>query len=350
MRNITSSMQHLCYSFLNFKHRFLVCAQIEPVKLELSRTNIKLAFSETNMEMETTEVIKVNNNGNAPGKFKWDVPNNSVFTIKPERGEVPAQSSIDILIIYTPSGTNFKGEADKLILKVEDGEDQALNCMGIVAESKCALKIPSLDLGDIPVSTNVNKFITIKNTYKSQAVFHISNKLPPNCILTPMKGKIGPDQAQDINITFITHEEILIKSDIVINIRGGKPLRLPFTANVSIPKISIKEDEFDFGSITYGNSSTMMLTCINDGTIVANLEVDLEEKVEVKELEGIECVDMILSEGYGDDESSIMLSMNQSLNEDAHVTEGEEPSDSDEDSEEETKQKTVRRQFQVLVS
>lgn len=36
--------------------------------------------------MYTEEIIKVVNNGNAPGKFKWEFTEKRLFTVLPEEG------------------------------------------------------------------------------------------------------------------------------------------------------------------------------------------------------------------------------------------------------------------------
>ena len=50
-------------------------------------------------------------------------------------------------VSYSPSGTNFKGEEEKLVMKVEDGIDQIIKCTGYVNESKCIFKESIIDLG-----------------------------------------------------------------------------------------------------------------------------------------------------------------------------------------------------------
>ena len=41
--------------------------------------------------------------GNAPGIFKWIHMPNRLFTIEPETGAVPAQSTLDLKLTYKPS-------------------------------------------------------------------------------------------------------------------------------------------------------------------------------------------------------------------------------------------------------
>ena len=78
-------------------------------------------------------------------------------------------------------------------------------------------------------------------------------------------------------------EEKKIESEIILNIRGGKPVSLPFKAETIIPKVSVLEDEFDFGGVTtLGNSSNLKMTIINNSDIPATLLLDLREKVERK--------------------------------------------------------------------
>jgi hypothetical protein len=45
-------------------------------------------------------------------------------------------------------------------------------------------------------------------------------------------------------------EERIIKEDIVVCIRGGKILKIPFRAECIIPKVEVLENSFDFGNVT----------------------------------------------------------------------------------------------------
>lgn len=65
-------------------------ANIELVKLDISKSQLRMGFNEDNLEMTTKDIIKLTNNGNAPGKFKWQTNNSKIFTISPEEGLVPS--------------------------------------------------------------------------------------------------------------------------------------------------------------------------------------------------------------------------------------------------------------------
>ena len=44
-----------------------------------------------------------------------------------------------------------------------------------------------------------------------------------------MKGKIPPDDSKDIVVKFVCNEETQIKGDIIVKIRGGRLLKIPFS-------------------------------------------------------------------------------------------------------------------------
>lgn len=68
--------------------------------------HLRMAFAEDNFEMVTKEVVRLTNNGNATGKFKWLMSASTatkVFSISPEEGNVPSQKYVDCLVVYKPS-------------------------------------------------------------------------------------------------------------------------------------------------------------------------------------------------------------------------------------------------------
>lgn len=52
--------------------------------------------------METSEVLTLNNNGNAVGIFNFDT-DSKIFSVEPKSGEVPSKGSVDIRVTYKPS-------------------------------------------------------------------------------------------------------------------------------------------------------------------------------------------------------------------------------------------------------
>lgn len=58
---------------INGKHRFEfnVKAEIQHVKIDLSSKSFDFVFKEENMSLETTETLRLTNNGNATAHFNW---------------------------------------------------------------------------------------------------------------------------------------------------------------------------------------------------------------------------------------------------------------------------------------
>ena len=78
-------------------------ALIDPVNLELQKNTVKFLFQDDNVELETTEIVRIINNGNAPGKFKWTLSDRKIFTVFPEEGVVQNGSFLDLKIVYKPT-------------------------------------------------------------------------------------------------------------------------------------------------------------------------------------------------------------------------------------------------------
>ena len=107
-----------------------------------------------------------------------------------------------------------------------------------------------------------------------------------------------------------------------MNIRGGKPVKLPFSVNTVVPKVMVLEDEFDFGGVTtLGNSGSLRMTILNQSTIEATLYLDLREREDCpKELEGIECLDVYVARENNQDESALLHSIaEKDMNEDSKI-------------------------------
>ncbi|CAD8117028.1 unnamed protein product [Paramecium sonneborni] len=326
-RQLGQLKSHLKY-IINEKHIFeiQISATIEKVFLEMSRQQVKLTFTEDNTEMETIEILRLTNNGNADAKFKWITSDKKTFTVKPEDGIVPFGKYFECQIVYRPSlGNNqqqntiqasgqqqqytaaiTRTEEEKITLKTEEGIDQTVKCIGVVTEPKCSVKQGSLDFKDVVVCKPETKIISVKNHSKSTAVFAIKSQI--DCIeVMPMKGRIHSDESKDIQVKFFSKEEKTIKGEIVIQIRGGKLLIIPFQAQSIIPKIEIEQMNFEFGNVTtLGTSNQMPLTLVNSSPVSVELVLDLRPQSEnPKAPDGIECLEFKPQ----DDDDTIMHSV-----------------------------------------
>ncbi|EGR27619.1 hypothetical protein IMG5_193180 [Ichthyophthirius multifiliis] len=350
-KNIGAFRTNVRYT-INDKHKFeiQIFANIELVKLELSKNLLRMSFSDDNIEMDTKEIIQLTNNGNATGTFNWFTNNSKNFLIKPMQGQVQAGSFIPLQVTYKPStltsgsynaismnnivlpqntnnttntvnngsgGTQniTRTEEEKLILRVVDGMEQQLKCIGTFIEQKCVLKQSSVDLQEISVAKVIQTSFQIKNNSRQPAVYFIDqSKLPKGLEILNFKGKIGCDESKVINIKFCSFVPCEVKYDIYIQIRGGKTLKLPFQVTVIIPNVQIEEPVFNFGNITtLGNPGVLPFTLKNYTDIPVELIIDIRNKGDdSEESEGIDCLKINTLDEEGDE--SILHSIHEDLN------------------------------------
>jgi hypothetical protein len=109
----------------------------------------------------------------------------------------------------------------------------------------------------------------------------IQDSLPSYVQITPMKGKIFPEESKELAVKFESKDEVAVKGEILVHIRGGRVLKVPFSGRTVIPDVSIIEEDFDFGNITtLGNSLPMKMTVTNNASIAADLVLDLRGEEE----------------------------------------------------------------------
>jgi len=73
--------------------------------------------------METFEVLKITNVGNADGKYKWDTTSKA-FLIHPSSGIVPSGGSVETVITYRPTAI-VGGKENQAGKKKEEGRNKS---------------------------------------------------------------------------------------------------------------------------------------------------------------------------------------------------------------------------------
>ena len=186
-------------------------------------------------------------------------------------------------------------------MKVYDGIEQVLRCSGMVNEPKATLKQASIDMKDVCVSKQESKPLTLKNLSRSSAVFRVDH-MPEYVEVVPPKGKILGEEQKDLQVRFFAKEEVNVKGEIMILIRGGRVLKIPFSARTIIPEVVILEDEFNFGNITtLGNSTILLMSVVNKSQISAELVLDMRGDNENPTApDGIECLDVKMADEADD--------------------------------------------------
>lgn len=93
-----------------------------------------------------------------------------------------------------------------------DGKEQTVKVQGVVNDAKCTLKHVSVDMKELLVCKSEVKYFSIRNVSKVAAVFKIlGDKMPAACDITPLTGKILPDESRDITVKYMSKDPTDVK-------------------------------------------------------------------------------------------------------------------------------------------
>ena len=98
--------------------------------------------------------------------------------------------------------------------------------------------------------------------------------------ISPMSGKIPGDQKSIITVNFFSPVPKEFSTEITVNIRGGRQMKIPVRACAIVPDISIEEPQIDFGGVTFGDHKILPLTFFNKSDITAKIELDIRNHPE----------------------------------------------------------------------
>lgn len=121
--------------------------------------------------MSISETINITNNGNADAKIQWSYNAHSgLFIPSPAEDKIPARSTKTAKITFTPNGP--KPDDELITLKIVDGTNVDIKCIGIVNETKCNIIEKVLDFGNVPVGIKSKEEVfNIKNGIRQPCVF-----------------------------------------------------------------------------------------------------------------------------------------------------------------------------------
>ena len=104
MKTKTQKFKKKVQYILNDQHiyEFLVIAHVVDVQLKLSKTELVFEYKSSNINMFTTEILTLENRGNATAEFMF-LPFRSgteLFWMKPDRGEIASKEKMNITFYY----------------------------------------------------------------------------------------------------------------------------------------------------------------------------------------------------------------------------------------------------------
>lgn len=258
------------------KFHFLVVADFREPDLILSKKQIDFKFNIDSSEFTLTDTVSLKNIGNCPVEYSVIEQPNSCFCIEPTNGTLLESSRQTITITYVPINTR----CDEIItLKVQNGGTKTIKCTGVVMDTPCELINSQTNIGEFSTCKKQKGSVSIRNLNPTYcAVYRIEEEnLPLELKFVQTIGKINPNETCKIDYEFFSNSEITYKDhEVKIMIRGSnQPLTLFFSAKCIRPVIQIKQEEINFGDISFGTKGTHPLTIVNNSTIVGKLYLNL---------------------------------------------------------------------------
>jgi len=270
---------HFTYT-VNGHHAFVVPvrALAVPVMLSLSKHKINFTFPGHSYQPTVSEIISVINPGNNPADFRIEnqSPN---FTASPASGTVDAMGSEEVILTYNPGQT--QKHEHQMKVTVVGGSAMALSLTGEVDEGVIQCKSKTVDFGPIAAGLSARKNITLANTGGAPTVFYVDlaemRAKCPGLSLTPDKGLLMAGETLQLVATVRSERALRIDGPLMVNVRGGKPVKVNIKADIQIPVVELKTDELDFGAAYLGAMATRSLVIANVSQIPAIFTLDLRK-------------------------------------------------------------------------
>ncbi len=262
---------------LNGHHSFrvVVLAEVVPIEVEMSKTELKFEFSETSTESHLSQDIMLKNTGNANAEFLWG--SSGAFECKPDKGSIsPGQTAI-ISVVWSPA--HGRRNEEELGLHIPGGVDKTLVVSGIVHTTKMVFDKPKVSFGTVAVGTEKDVVVRLVNKGQHAGLFYleqIDERL--GIRINPDRALVNPGEASEITVTIapktpMTYDD----ATLALAIRGLKPVTLKFIGESIIPEIEVGEKTIDIPNVAIGSEYRAPLALSNESEIAACLVIDLNK-------------------------------------------------------------------------
>lgn len=316
------------------KREVTVVAEVAPIVVELSTHELQFEFGYLNTSPSLTLEVALTNTSDSVAPFQWTVASPSVrpdsskssstvatasdkqsasakplFEVLPASGSLSPGASFVCQVVYTPSGAAAAGggspsrfhsvTADKagrgswvgqsFRLDITGGKQATLACKALVQEARVTAKEKKIDFGTIPVGVEKEKRVTLSHATSDAAstsswvAFYASVEPATTAAalglsVVPCVGTIQAEDSTEIAVRVFPHKQVVLDSSValVVQVRGGKSVKLPITATVLVPEVFVSpQSDIDFGSVVLGVSVPRVVALENRSCIAASLLLDL---------------------------------------------------------------------------
>ncbi|GFR48568.1 hypothetical protein Agub_g10470, partial [Astrephomene gubernaculifera] len=253
---------------------FPLSADIVPVNLDFSADDLHFQLSLDNWDEAVEKVLILDNPHKFPVNFSVESTNPAFLVSAGGGGVIRSQSSVEVAVRWAPDMLGPPKQEGHLVVKMVGGEaPKRILMTGDLPEGNVRPRERELVAAVAPVGIPQCAVLQIKNHGSRDTAF----RFHPNEQLSirPPGGRISADETLDIEVLFTASQPGVLASVLVLEMRGGSTVRIPFRAEAVVPSVEIEQDEFSFGSVFVGSSSRLPLTLRNTSPVPATLMLDL---------------------------------------------------------------------------
>lgn len=273
------------------RYQFNVAAEAVPITLDVAERTLHFRFTDEATTPFLTKGLMLHNPGNATASFEWETEKKA-FSVSQTQGSLEPGKSMEVKVTYYPEAQPLSEET--LTLKIDGGPPLPIKCIGEIREARCIFGTKKLEFGMVPVGVFREKQVVLKNVGKYDAFWEADKPLG-GLTIQPSSGHIAAGASQSLVVTLKPTMPQSYDTNLIVNVRGGKQIKLSVRGDAEIPSVEVAQDEFDFGGVYVGGQARKPLTLSNTGSIAAVLLLDL-----------VDCPDFALDlEGFDADESPI---------------------------------------------
>ncbi|KAL3150262.1 hypothetical protein ABBQ32_000114 [Trebouxia sp. C0010 RCD-2024] len=259
---------------------FQVRANVVAVTLDMSEEELFFQFGMDNWSAYVDQVFMLSNSQPFPASYEWVMAEGgdpSVWTITPPSGQLGGPSTEEVTVRWTPKPNAPPGETETSIsLEVVGGDSvvRQLRLRALLPEGKLVFASKALDLGGIPVGVPQTSVVTLKNNGLHDAMFQV---LPSELVrCNPDRGRVPAGGTLDMELTLSCMEPQSVNTQVVVEVRGGKSVKLVIKGEAVLPAVDIQEARLDFGEVYTGVTARIPITIVNTTPVLAGMSVDLQ--------------------------------------------------------------------------
>jgi hypothetical protein len=257
-----------------------IVADVVPVSLEPSKEHINFQFDPAVWSEHVEQTVLLDNPNGFDAQYECKLAD-PVFSVRPAGGVVRGRSSTEVVVRWSPDNEKPGTVVDALEIVCVGGvpPHKKVHLRGELPEGKLSFLEKALDFGPLGLGTTVTRGVTLRNAAAHDCIFQVDEpedeSSGASIAVSPMRGKVSGSDTLELEVTMTVNAEGSFSTTLIVDVRGGKSIRLPIKAVASVPAIEVAEDEFDFGVSYLGATMKRALTLSNSATVAGSLRVDL---------------------------------------------------------------------------